>query len=456
MSLDLRGMGGGGNTLTCPNCQQPYEARIEQIIDVGRDPGAKSRFLSGQTNVGACPHCGYRVALATPLLYHDPEKELFLVYIPAELGLGKEEQERVIGQLVKAVMDSTPAEKRRGYMFQPRPMLSLQGLVEVVLGADGITPEMLEAQRAKLRLVETFLQADEEQLPALVAQHDEQIDMEFLEIIMLAAENARQAGRADIAQYAMQVRERLLELSSAGKEALEEIEAQEGAIQTVLERLQALEAPTLDDFIALVIELADDDRQLQALVGMQFPAFDYNFFQAFSARIDAANGAEKSRLEAMRARLVELTDMIKEQREAQAKAASVVLSEIANSDDIEGAIRKNLPYLDETFMMVLGANLKAAQDRNDSAAVNRLQQVSDAVNTIAQESVPPEVRFISRLLEQPSLEEAKSLIGAEGAQYGATLLPVMDALLADLQGRGDQELVAHVEALRAAAAEVAG
>ncbi len=456
MSLDLRGMGGGGNTLTCPNCQQPYQARIEQIIDVGRDPSAKARFLSGQTNVGACPHCGYRVALATPLLYHDPEKELFLVYVPAELGLRKEEQERVIGQLVKAVMDNTPAEQRRGYMFQPRPMLSLQGLVEVVLGADGITPEMLEAQRTKLRLVETFLQTDEEQLPALVQQYDDQIDMEFLEIITIAAENARQAGRADIAQHAMGVRERLLDLSSAGKQALQEMEAQEGAIQAVVERLQALEAPTLDDFIDLTLELADDDRQLQALVGMQYGAFDYHFFQGLSARIDAADGEEESRLEGVRARIVALTDTIKKRQEDQAKAASMILSEIANSDNVQEAVRQNLPYLDDTFMMVLAANLKAAQDRNDAAAVNRLQEVSDAVNTIVQESVPPEVQFISRLLEQPSLDQAKALISAEGGQYGGALLPVMDALLADLQDRGEPELIAHVEALRAAAAEVAG
>jgi hypothetical protein len=452
MSLNLSGM---GNAITCPNCQQPYQARVEQIIDVGRDPSAKARFLSGQTNVGTCPQCGYRIGLATPLLYHDPDKELFLVFVPAEIGLQRQEQERVIGRLVKSVMDNTPAEKRRGYMFQPRTMLSLQGLIETVLGADGITPEMLEADRARLRLVETFLQADEDQIPALVEQYDDRIDMAFLEIITLAAENARQAGRDDMAEVALDLRERLLELTTVGRQALAEIEQQEQAIQRVLARLQALgERPAADDFMALVVDMAGEDKQLQALVGMQYPIFDYAFFQALSTQIDVATGDEKTWLEGLRARLVELVEMIKKQQEAQAKAAALVLTEIVNSEDVEGAVRRHLPYLDDTFMMVLTANQKAAQDRNDLVAGARLRTVSEAVRKVVQESIPPEVEFVSRLLQQESLDDARDLVASEAGRYGDALLPVMDALLADLNERGENDLVQHVQTLRTLAAEV--
>ncbi|GAB4570587.1 MAG: CpXC domain-containing protein [Anaerolineae bacterium] len=449
---------GGGNVVTCPNCRQAYPVRLEQIIDVGRDPGAKARFLSGQTNVGLCPHCGYRVALATPLLYHDPEKELFLVYVPMELGLGKEDQERLIGQMVKAVMDSTPAEQRRGYMFQPKPVLSLQGLVEAVLGADGVTPEMLEAQREKMRLVETFLQTDEEQLADLVAQHDDQIDMEFLEIITLAAENARQAGREDMAQHALHIRDRLMALSTAGKEAQQELAAQEQAIEEVIEQLQALgDRPTANDFMNLVIGLADDDRKLQAVVGLQYPVFDYGFFQALSERIEAAAGEERARLEGLRDRLVELTDMIKRQQETAARAAAVLLGDIVNSEDIEAAVRGNIPYIDDTFMMVLAANLKASEDRNDLVASARLKQVKDAIDKIMQESIPPEVQFASRLLQAESLEAAQELLNSEGAQHRDALVPILDAVLRDISERGaDPELVEHVKNLRAMAAQFAG
>ena len=160
--------GGGGQTIQCPNCGQPFSMPVEQIIDVGRDPAAKARLLAGQVNVAHCPNCGFRVALGTPLAYHDPAHELLLTFVPMDLGLNKQDQERAIGSLVNAVMNSIPNEQRRGYLFQPKSVLTMQGLIEAILAADGVTPEMLEAQRAKVRLAETLLQTDIEQLPGLV------------------------------------------------------------------------------------------------------------------------------------------------------------------------------------------------------------------------------------------------------------------------------------------------
>jgi hypothetical protein len=48
----------------------PVTATMEQLFDVGRDPGAKRRFLSGRFNIINCPNCRYR-GRWRPLLYHD-------------------------------------------------------------------------------------------------------------------------------------------------------------------------------------------------------------------------------------------------------------------------------------------------------------------------------------------------------------------------------------------------
>ncbi len=448
---------GRGNIITCPNCRQPYPAQVEQIIDVGRDPAAKTRFLAGQTGTATCPHCGYRIGLLAPLLYHDPAKELFLVYVPMELGLQHQEQERVIGQLVKAVMDSTPPEKRRGYMFQPRPMLSMQGLIEAILAADGVTPEMLEAQRARLRLVETFLQTDEDQIPGLVQQYDSQIDEEFVEILAVAAENARMSGRQDMANHAMHVRDQVAALSTAGKRLLERAEAQDAAIEAVVRDLQALgERPTIDAFIDLVIRYAGDDDRLQALVGLQYPLFDYNFFQALTGRIDAAREPEKAQLEDLRARLTELTGRIRQQQEARAEVASEVLGEIVNSENVEEALRRNLPYIDEMFLMLLEASRQAAEQNGDQALAEKLKRVAEAIDALAEESMPEELRFIRELLRQDSLEAARAMIDAQAAQYGGALLPIMDSLLEQLKDQGQDALTEYVQALRAYTAEMVG
>ena len=102
--------------INCPNCRQPVIAEIEQLIDVGIDPSAKSRLLSGVSNIIRCTACGFQGNLATPIVYHDPEKELLLTFVPSELGLPVNEQERIIGPMINKAVSNLPQEKRKGYL----------------------------------------------------------------------------------------------------------------------------------------------------------------------------------------------------------------------------------------------------------------------------------------------------------------------------------------------------
>lgn len=448
--------GGGGQSIQCPNCGQPFSMPVEQIIDVGRDPSAKARLLSGQVNVAHCPKCGFRVALGTPLAYHDPSHELLLTFVPMDLGLNKQDQERAIGSLIKAVMNSIPAEQRRGYLFQPKSVLTMQGLIEAILAADGVTPEMLEAQRAKVRLAETLLQTDVDQLPELVKLHDAQIDLDVLDIITSAAENAIRAGREDMAQHALAVRDAVMRLSTAGQEALKEAEIQEAALQDVIEAVQGLgDNPTLDQFLDLVIGFADDEDKLQAIVGLQYQAFNYNFFEALSSRIEAASGEARTRLEGLRTRLSELTDLIRQQQEALAQAAVKTLEDILRNDDVEQAVARNLGRINETFLMVLAANIQAAEQRQDLMMSARLKKIREIVMGFVQQSAPPELQFVSSLL-QASPDEARQMIDAQATGFGSGLLEFMDVLLDDLEARGDQKLIGRLSELRTYTAQVLG
>jgi hypothetical protein len=71
--------------IACPQCRQMIAANVEQLFDVTHDPQAKQRLLGGVSNTARCPHCGYQGRLATPVVYHDGEKELLLTYFPFEL-----------------------------------------------------------------------------------------------------------------------------------------------------------------------------------------------------------------------------------------------------------------------------------------------------------------------------------------------------------------------------------
>ena len=110
--------------IACPRCRQMITANIEQLFDVTQDPQAKQRLLGGVSNVARCPHCGYQGRLATPIIYHDNDKELLLTFFPPELGLPLDDQEKVIGPLIKQVMDRLPPERRKAYLLNPIPNLT--------------------------------------------------------------------------------------------------------------------------------------------------------------------------------------------------------------------------------------------------------------------------------------------------------------------------------------------
>jgi hypothetical protein len=120
--------------IACPRCRQMIPALVEQLFDVTAEPAAKQRLVGGVSNRARCQFCGYEGNLATPIVYHDADKELLLTYFPSELGLPVNEQEKLIGPLINKVVNNLPAEKRKAYLFRPQSFLTYQSLIEKISG----------------------------------------------------------------------------------------------------------------------------------------------------------------------------------------------------------------------------------------------------------------------------------------------------------------------------------
>ena len=166
--------------VNCPRCRQPILAQVEQIFDVTSDPGAKQRLLSGSSNYAACPQCGFSGSLATPLIYHDAGKELLLSYFPPELNMPVNEQEKLIGTLINQVVNQLAPEKRKAYLLQPKSFLTFQSLIEQILGADGITPEMLQTRQQQASLIQHLVTAsDAVARKEIIHRESKLIDGEF-------------------------------------------------------------------------------------------------------------------------------------------------------------------------------------------------------------------------------------------------------------------------------------
>jgi hypothetical protein len=65
--------------------------------------------------MAVCPSCGSGGQLTSILVFHDPDYEMFLIFVPQELNLNQVQREQMIGKLTQDVMNSMPPEDRRAF-----------------------------------------------------------------------------------------------------------------------------------------------------------------------------------------------------------------------------------------------------------------------------------------------------------------------------------------------------
>lgn len=421
-----------GTAIQCPNCKSPVQARIEQLVDVGQEPALKSRLLSGSLNVIQCSVCGFQGQLATPLVYHDPSKELLLTFVPVEIGLPKDEQERLVGRLINRAIESLPGDERKAYLLQPQAVLTQQGLIERVLEADGITREQLDAQRAKIRLFEELIRSPEGELEAFIKEHDTALDADFFQLGALSLQTtgdgpARQAATARL--------ETALELSSYG----EELANREKELRAAAESLRSAgDRLTRERLLEIVLEAPNQER-VRSLASLARPAMDYQFFQLLSGRMEAAEADEQARLGELRTLILSVTDEIDKAQQEQINRASSLLASLLQAEELEQAVQAALPLIDELFLSLLQANLRAAAEQDDQATAERLGGIDRLVREAIRDSLPPNLKLAQQLLESETDEEAERLMGESIDQIDDQVLGALISAAQRLEEAGDGE-----------------
>ncbi len=433
--------------ITCPNCKQQFQAEVEQILDVRADPSAKFRVLNGLVNFARCPHCGMQGALDIPFLYHDPDKELALVYMPMSAGRSDAERQRAIGQFANAAMNSLPPEERKAYLLQPQVFITLDGLANKILEADGVTPEMIEAQKGRSQLLERMLDASDEALDGLIAENEAQIDEDFFRTLDLNLELAQSTGQLAVVQRLLAVRDRLLELTAAGLRIR--------ARQKMLDRLRA--DPTRSNFLNLLIEAPDQEtRELLVIVGR--PLMDYIFFQSLTNRIERAEDEEeRERLLALRGEILSIRERLdQEVAEVYEDRAALIRGLIVSSDP-EKLARSRFAEMDEAFFEVLQMMLHQAQTDNDLELESRLREVWELVMRLLEESLPPELQLFGQLTRASDEQEVERLLREHRSLLTDGLLELLEAGEKDMRQDGRLQIADNLAlALRKAREMVGG
>ena len=420
--------------VNCPNCRQSIAADIEQLFDIGADPSLKQTFLSGAFNVAQCPHCGYQGMLATPLVYHDPDKELLLTYFPPELGLPVNEQERIIGPLITRATNALPQEKRKAYLLRPQTMLTLQGMLERVLEADGITREMIQAQQQRLSLLQRLVGAPDEMIDQIAAENDDKLDGEFYGLLSRLLEAAMMGGDQESARRLGELQKKLLPLTTFGRQIQEQSKEVEAAVKELQEAGSGL---TREKLLELVLN-APNDIRLSAYVSLARQGMDYTFFQLFTDRIEKSEEAERARLSGVRERVLEMTRSVDQQITAQMQRARQLLNTLLNAPDIKEATAQNLPAIDEYFLQVFGEEMEAARKKGDLEQIARLKQVEQVLQEAS--APPPEFALIEELLGAPDEQALQAGLEAHRQELTPEFMEMLAALLTRTQSGGEPEI----------------
>ncbi|MHB1293613.1 MAG: CpXC domain-containing protein [Anaerolineae bacterium] len=420
--------------VSCPKCGNQFIVPLRTVLDVGEEPELKEQLLHGEVNYARCDKCGTGGMLSSPLVYHDPSKELLITLVPAELGMSAAEQEQFVGSLVNAVMNSVPAEHRKGYFFRPKAALTLDSLFDMILEADGISKEMLDRQRQMLKTLNALLSSldDTKTLDKLIEEHRAEIDYDFLLLLSNVIDGQREES----------------------PEAAEKIEALRDRL---LERIDirmphaVSENATYDELIE-VLRSASKAESWRTTVALNRQRLDYGFFQTLTARIEAAEAAgdkaTAGALTDLRKRVLDELDALEKLVRQAEDRASLLIMQLSEAQDLQAAVNEHLGEVNEVFLSLLSRYRAAAEAHGDTARAEKLAAILEAALTALEDRLPPDVRLINRLLRAPFPEGTSAVLEQNRGVLTDEFLQEYDAQVAELEQSGHSDLADHLKQVR--------
>jgi hypothetical protein len=426
-------------TVSCPQCKQPVAAEITRLFDLNENPQAKQILLSGAYNLIQCSNCGYQGQAPTPIVYHDSEHELLLTYFPPELNVPVNQQEQMIGPLIKRVMESLPMEKRKAYLFKPETMLTRQRLVERVLEEDGITPEMIKAQQDRLNLLQRLAGASPEARPEVIKQEEALVDEQLIMILQRLIQSAAASGDEQSTQVLAGLQQEILENTAFGQEILHQAQEQQAAVSALEEASKA--GLTRQSLLDLIVDAADSEVRLVTLVSMARGGLDYAFFELLSERLQRASGEEREKLVALREKLLEMTNEIDEAIKEQQGLASDLLDEIIESENIEEATLGALPAVNEIFLEVLRKRIQSARQNDDDTQLKKLQQVAAAIQKVSAPGA--NIELIEALIQAEDDQAVQAILNQNADELTDEFMQFLMNLLNQTQGQQGRDETAE-------------
>ena len=426
--------------VTCPACGRSLQTPVEQILDVRVDPEAKQRMLSGLVNVAMCPACGAGGSLNLPFIYHDPAKEVALLYLPLEAGKGEVERQKAAGILTRRLMDSLPSEERKGYLLQQETFINMKTMVHRVLELDGVTEQDLEHRRKQQEFFQELLETAPDAREQLLAENSDLVDETLFGVLQYNLQIISSAGpqaEEEFKKY-QEIHEYLLEHHPVGQMLIRRAKV----VQTFAEE------PTRRTLLQALLE-SPDEMTVDILVHAGLSLMDYAFFQELLQKIEGAGDEkEKVRLLDLRQRILDLREEIMERSEALAHERLNLLQRMTLSEEPLKLARSHFSELDEAFSYVLSARMQQAHEDDDEQTFQALSRMREIVNQLQEESMPPEVVLARHLLMTTSDEQVDQQLQENRKLLQKPFFDFLSALEEDSRQSGNSDLAERLQDLR--------
>ena len=431
----------GSNPLaSCPRCKQRISVEIDQIFDVAVDKEVKQSLLSGNINIINCPLCSFHGMATTPVIYHDPEKELLLTYTPAELGIPIPEKEQLLGALTRTIVNRIPSDKRKAYLLQPKEMYSIESLITTILNKDGITNEMIEQQRSKMELIQTLISTPEEMLPDLIKERDEELDDHFFQLLSAIKQSQPSNQTNSNTSSLGKLEDQLLSHSTFGKRSQEYATA----LQKSANDLESLGSKlTRENFLDLILN-APDDTHITCLVTLARPAADYEFFILLTNQLENSPPEDQPKLEHVRSLILETVQKIDQASQQKTEATQAMLASIIEADNPKEIIEERIKDIDQSIMLLLQQQIENAQSTNKKDEETHLLQIQTLLIDTIHQHAPPQLRFINDLLALGTREEAIVMIKTRAIEFDKDILDIMKSVADQLHSDKQTELASKL------------
>jgi hypothetical protein len=421
---------------------------VHQVVDSKHTPDLKQQLLNGQLNVAVCPNCGAGGQMATIMLFHDADHEMFMVHVPPELNLNTMQREQMIGQLTQQVMDEMPPEERRAYMFQPQIMLNWQTFMEKVLETEGITPEMIARQKKQSELLQTLIKADKDVQDVLLKERADEIDETFFAMLQQFVDMASQMQDNKEMVKLTNLRARLMTETPVGQR----MEQQQMALHKLSRQAKKEGGLTPAMLAEHVIANQEQQHVVDALVMAGQGALQYEFFSHFSAEIEklekAGDKASVERLKALRADLLNLYEGMQEQSKNMMQEALNTLNTVLQAPDKNQALAENAQKIDEAFMAVLAARMNEAEQKNDMLQFQALNEIHSLIYAQMEQTLPPHVQLLNQLVRSESPDEQVQLLDENEQFVSDDLVQLIDQVMEQAGERGQDDLNGRLQSVK--------